>query len=140
MSQIALLKLIEDITNFILLSYLFCGLHRYFKGIRSDLREYIEPDLNSNGFKFIQSKNYYKKDFNPNFETPVGEKYLNPGAGPYVAPIFSTYSFAKKVTLKDRNGNNRQILAVVIFKGFIKRTYVGTAWQPSLRFIKTIST
>jgi hypothetical protein len=110
----------------------FFFLFKYLSDKQKPFEEYLKPELESKGLKFISSVFFRatisEMPFNVE-DKDVSISYIVGGKGAVQFNVYSTY---RKVVFEDTKGKRQEVLASLDFKSFISRKLKRIRWKPSL--------
>ena len=107
-------------------------LYKYFSDKQKSFEEYLKPELESKGLKFISSVFFRATTTDMPFnveDEDISISYIVGGKGAVQFNVYSTY---RKVVFEDTNGEKHEVFASLDFKSFISRKLKRIRWKPSL--------
>ena len=115
---------------FLVIGILFS--YKYFSDKQKSFEEYLKPELESKGFKFISSV-FFRATINDMpfnvDDADISVSYIVGGKGAVQFNVYSTY---RKVVFEDNNGERHEVFASLDFKSYFSPQLKRIRWKPSL--------
>ena len=102
---------------------------------KKSLQEFLIPELEQNGFKYVSSAYFKRPSVLSAPASPIYEHdtIIHPYSARYAMVECHGYRTYRTVIFADPEGNHHQVLAAIQFDGFLFRKFEKVLWEPDLR-------